>query len=192
MPDPAWSFQASFSQLPEANGFTRELYGSPVINAVTTGPQANRRLEVNTDNGGVVFFTTQIPSLSTVSGCTMEFVCSCNGIGNAGIELTFLDRVVTVQVYQNKVQLRMVSDGIPQEVVNEANTAANTSDTTFRVTFDDQNKARVYRNGTIILGPTDVPTCVKPFQRVLWWAEEGGTQIFKQIRFWLGGAMIPG
>ena len=192
MPDPNWTLNASFSQTPESNGFTRETYGAPVINQVTTGPQANRRVEVNTDAGGVVWKTSQVPSLDPAIGCTLEYVCSCSGAGNAGIELTFLSRAVMVQVYQNKIVSILASDGIPQQVITEAATASNASDTTVRVTFDSSNNIRVYRNGTLIIGPVAVPVCVKPFQRILWWAEEGGTQIFKQVKAWLGGAMAPG
>ena len=192
MPDPNWSTQFNFSQTPETNGFTRQVYGTPVIQEVTSGSQANRRVEINTDAGSVVWGTTQVPSLDPTIGCTLEYVCNCTGTGNAGIELTFLSRVVAVQVYAAEVRFYTVQDGVEPPPPTIVLTTANSANTTIRVTFDSSNNVRVYRNGTLIIGPQAVPVAVKPFQRVLWWAEEGGVQTFRTIKVWLGGAMAPG
>lgn len=193
MPDPVWTQQYNLQQTPEQNGFTRTLSGSPTVTTQTSGPAANRRVEVNSNNGDCVFLTSQVPALDATVGATAESVCSCSGAGNAGFELTFLSRAFLVMVFENRIDVTICRDGAPQPSDEQSiPTASNGSNITLRFTTDGSSNLRVYRNGVLILGPTPLPACVKPFQRVLWWGEAGGTQIFRAFRYYIGGAVEPG
>jgi hypothetical protein len=185
VPDPTWTSQYNLAQTPEANGFTRTLYDNPVVNAVTGGSPANRRVEINSDAGSCVFVTSAVPSLDGDTGVTAEVVVASSGSGNAGFEVTFLDRAIGVQVYADRIT---VADGLNEPA--SFPTAANTANTTVRLTYQS-GTARVYRNGTLLATLTP-PFLGMPFQRVLWWGEEGGTQVWRALRYWSGGAMAPG
>lgn len=192
MPDPVWTQQYAFNQSPEGNGFTRQLYNSPVVNEVTGGNPANRRVEIDSTNGDAVFLTSAVPSLDSTVGATIEMTVAVSGNenGNAGFELTFLDRAVLVMIFPNKIGLTVAQDvgQFDQEIA----TASNAADTEIRVTFDATKALRVYRNDVLIAGPISTQTAVKPFQRVLWWCEAGALATFRVMRYYLGGAVIPG
>ncbi len=192
MPDPAWTQQYNFQQTPEQNGFTRTLSGSPVVTTQTSGPAGGRRVEVTSTNGDCVFLTSQVPSLDSNVGVTMEMVLSCSGAGDAGFELTFLNIAFLIMVFANRIDLTLVQDEVPGQVDLSIPTATNGVDVEIRATVDGSKVLRLYRNDVLISGPHQLNPCVKPFQRVLWWGEGGGTQIFRALRYYLGGAVVPG
>jgi len=193
MPDPVWTASYNFAQTPEGNGFTRTLYNSPVVTLTTSGSPANRKVVVDSTNGDVVFLTSAVPSLDSGVGATAEFQVAVTGAaeGDAGVELTFLDRAVLVQVYPNKIVTSICNDLIGNQEQTFA-TASNGTDTLVRITFDATKNLRVYRAGTLVAGPLSTDNCVKPFQRVLWWAESGAVATFKIFRYYIGGAVVPG
>ncbi len=195
MPDPVWTSTYNYSQTPEANGFTRTLYDNPVVNTVTGGAAAQRRVEVNSNNGSAVFLTSNVPSLAEANGCTAEMVVANSGPGDAGFEVTFLNHVFGVRVYTDKVMIDSVTN---DPSVTEVAVAASVGDRTLRVTLTPDTPdpttnrtLRVYLNGALIhtsvLNRRD-----SAFQRFLWWGEEGGTQIFRQMKLYIGGPVAPG
>jgi hypothetical protein len=192
MPDPAWTQQYQFNQSPEGNGFTRRLYRTPIVTEVTGGNPANRRVEIDSTNGDAVFITSAVPSLDSSVGATAEMVVNVTGAadGNAGVELSFLDRAVLLMVYPNKIGISAAQeDG---QIEQEVATASNAPDTEVRMTLDASKDLRIYRNDALILGPISTQTKTKPFQRVLWWGESGALVTFRALRYYLGGAVIPG
>lgn len=190
MADPVWTAQYNYSQTPETNGFSRTLYKTPVVTVVTSGPVANRRVEINSASGDVVFITSNVPSLDPSIGATAEAVVSVTGPGDAGFELTFLTRALMLQVYATGVGLT-VCDDIGGEKHYRVKTAPNNVDTKFRMTLDGSNNVHVYREGSGVIGPVSAEQCEKPFQRVLWWGESSGTQTFKAMKYYIGGAVAP-
>ena len=191
MPDPVWTSSYNYAQSPEQNGFTRTLYNDPVVTEITSGNPANRRVEINSNNGDVVFLTSSVPSLDSSVGATAEAVVNVSGAGDAGFELTFLNMGTLIQVLQNSILLSFCNDfGGYQEFL--FSTSPNNVDITIRFTVDGSRQARLYRNTVLIDGPRTIPVCIKPFQRVLWWGESGGTQIFKGMKYYIGGAVVPG
>ena len=192
MPDPAWTAQYNFAQTPEGNGFTRQLHNDPIVTLIQGGNPANRRVDVDSTNGDAVFLTSQVPSLDSTIGATIEMTVAVSGAadGNAGFELTFLDRAVLVMVFPNKIGLTVAQDA--GQFDQEIPTASNSGDTEIRVTFDATKALRVYRNDVLIAGPISTQTAVKPFQRVLWWCEAGAIATFRVMRYYLGGAVVPG
>jgi len=191
MPDPVWTAAYNYGQTPEQNGFTRQLYGTPSILQQTSGSPANRRVEINSDNGDAIFLSSGVPALSSVLGATAEAVVRVSGAGQAGFELTFLDRAVLVQIFQSRIELTLCQNAPPHQVDVPIPTAANTSNITVRLTYDGTN-IKVWRNGVLIDGPRPLLQCTKPFQRVLWWGEAGGVQVFQSMRYYIAGAVEPG
>ncbi len=191
MPDPSWTAEYNTAQSPESNGFTRQLVNSPIVTEVTSGNPSDRRVEIGSDDGDAIFLTSSIPSLDPTVGVTAEALVSCSGAGDAGFELTFLDAAVLLMVYENSVEVSWPSDGtIPSsgvQVPTDTNTEA-----LIRYLFKSDSTVEVYRDSELIIGPVSVSRPSKPFQRVLWWGEGGGTQTFKAFRYWIGGAMAPG
>jgi hypothetical protein len=188
MPDPIWSFTYNVSASPEAQGFTRFIHEpAPTITIQTTGPSANRRVQVNTDAGGdVSFLTSNVPALNSTAGFTAEALMSVNGVGNGGFEATFLDKDVQVLIYQTKAQI-LLNTGVAGEVI----TASNASDTLWRATFDGTH-IRLYRAGVLVLGPLLPTVYTSPYQRFQFWAEGGGTVIVKAMKYFIAGAVVPG
>jgi len=193
MPDPAWTAQYNLAQTPEGNGFTRRDYNSPVVTLTTGGQPANRKVVIDSTNGDTVYTTSNVPSLDSGVGATAEMMVSVTGAveGDAGIELTFLDRAVLVQIYPNKIVTSICND-LTGNVEQTFPTASNGTDTLIRVTFDATKNLRVYRAGVLLAGPLSTAGCVKPFQRVLWWGESGAIATFKQFKYYIGGAVVPG
>lgn len=191
MPDPVWTDQYNFSNTPEQNGFTRSPYhgGSPVVNEITTGALASRRVEmIGTDRRhGIVFETSNVPALNIVNGVTLECVASVSGEGSGGMEITLLDYVILVDVYVNHVYVNC--PGLPRV---ETPTDSNAVDTLFRLLLKSDHSAELYRNGALIYGPQALPGYSRPYQRILWWQEGISTVTFKALRYWSGGAMPPG
>jgi hypothetical protein len=187
MADPVWTQQYALNQTPEQNGFTRTLYGSPTVNTVTGGTPSSRKVEIlSTASDSCVFSTSNVPAINSSVGITAEIIASCTGAGDAGFECTFLDRYVGVQLYSNKITI-VISNGQAESVFP---TAANTADTTVRFTYSPDGTGRVYRNA-VLISAFAIPAETKPFQRVLWWGEGGGTQVFKALRYYLGGPVAP-
>lgn len=190
MPDPVWTFQYNFGQTPENNGFTRDNYGA-TVNTVTGGQTANRRVEITgtSPSVGCAFLTSTIPSLDPNIGVTVEGIMQVTG-GQAGLEMTFLNYAVTLDLLPASLQLRAVGDAGTELV--EVATPSNSGQTTIRITFSPDRSVRVYRNGTLLGTIPTAPTLTMPFQRVLWWGEGQGTQTFRALRTYLGGAVAPG
>ena len=186
MADPVWTNQYALNQTPEQNGFTRVLYSSPVVNAVTTGTPANRRVEITSSTGDAVFVLSNVPSLDISNGATIETTLSCSGSGDAGFELTFQTTHFGIQVYQNSVTV-VVADGLPEHTID---TSSNSSDTIIRATVSSDNTLRVYRAG-VLVDTRSMPLDNHPLPRVLWWGEAGGTQIFRALKYYVGGAVAP-
>lgn len=183
--DPVWTATYNFGNTPENNGFTRQVNGG-VVTTVTGGTPANRRVEINSTNGEAIFLTSNVPSLNMNVGATVQMTVAVSGTGNAGVELTFLDRAFGIQVYANRITVAILDGNGAQEV----SALANTGDTIIRATVSPDLTLRVYRNNLLISTKTLGPT-TQPFQRVLWWGEEGGVQIFRQLAYYIGGAVAP-
>lgn len=191
MPNPNWTAEYAFNALPEANGFTREVVGAPVQTIVTSGSPANRRVELQSDQGSVIFHGAGIP-LNEVVGATMECIVNVTGVGDAGFELTFLERHIGIQIYASRVTVTLPDGQEPHEIL----TPSNGSNTTFRATLiriAGVATLNLHRAGAPVpIGTFIVPAYSHASPRVLFWGEEGGTQIFRALRYWLGGAMAPG
>ena len=190
MADPVWTAQYNYSTTPELNGFTRILYKTPVVTEVRTGPTANRRVQINSASGDAVFLTSTVPALDPVLGATAEAVVNVTGPGNAGFELTFLTKALLLQVYSSGIGLT-VCDDVAGEQFYLRQTPFNNIDTKVRLTLDGSNNVNVYREGSGVVGPVPGGQCTKSFQRVLWWAEGSGTQTFKGMKYYIGGAVAP-
>jgi hypothetical protein len=186
MADPNWTAQYQFNLTPEQNGFTRILYGSPTVTTVTGGTPANRRIEVNSNAGSVVFELSNVPSLNLTNGATIEALVAVTDSGHAGMELTFQSTHFGVHIYTNRIEV-LVADGEPP--VSYA-TASNAGDTKVRVTVSPDSTLRVYRND-VILATRQMPAYQHALPRVLFWAEEGGTQTFRSLKYFLGGPFAP-
>jgi hypothetical protein len=182
--------QYMFNQTPENNGFTREFYRDPpltVVNQITGGNPAERRVEIDSrGGGGCVFFTSSVPSLDASVGVTAEVDVSVEGVGDAGFELTFLDYAILLNIYEESIDVNCPGYG------NVVSTDPNTAITKFRLLFKPSHEIEIYRQGVLILGPDLLPSIVKPFQRVLWWGEGNSLATFKGLKYWSGGAMPPG
>lgn len=188
MPDPVWTAEYDFSSTPEANGFTRVLYNTPTLTLVTSGSPANRRVEVNSDQGSVVFVTSSIPSFDDSVGATGEAGLAVSGTGDAGFEMTFLNRAMLIQIFQSSLLVTLAGDTGEQNY--EFVTGDNTANTLWRATYQS-GQLRVYRAGVLVAGPLTVPVAIKPFQRFLWWGEGGGAQVFRKLVYYVGGAVAP-
>src|SRR5574341_700713 len=129
MPDPVWSAQYQMNQAPEANGFTRVLYGAPLVTEVTGGSPAQRRVEIASDAGSAVFVTSSVPSLDDTIGVTAELVARSGAPGNVGFECTFLDRALGVRMYADRIFVDIPGDapgsGINLEIATAGNAAAD-------------------------------------------------------------------
>lgn len=193
MPDPSWTAQYLFNQTPEGNGFTRTLYGTPVVTEVTSGPPADRRLEIQSDNGNAVFLTSDVPSLDSSIGATGEIEVAVSGSGDGGFELTLLDTVIAVNIFQTFVEVYSPNPG-GTPTYETYSGQDNSPNTKWRVTIDPLKKARLYRNDLEItpIGGLQAHTAPKPFQRVLFWGEGGGLAVYKGMRYYQGGAVEAG
>lgn len=189
MADPVWTSQYNTAQTPEGNGFSRTLYNNPTVNIVSSGTPANRRVEIVSNSGACVFETASVPSIDSSIGVTAESLLSCNGTGDAGFELTFLDRFCGINVFANKIILSLPdgSGGVTEQTFA---TAANTGDTLIRFTYSPDGTGRIYRAGALVTAVA-LPELAKPNQRVLFWGEGGGTQTFKTMKYYLGGPVAP-
>jgi len=185
MPDPSWTLVYNFKHTPEWNRFTRNLYGSPIVQ------ENSQNLTLDTNNGDVAFVTSDVPSLDMSLGATLEIEASTTLTGDIGAEFTFLDAAFGFRIYLNKVIVDIVSNNWPPYIWREVATADNSSPTLWRLTIDNTRQLRLYRATVLIVGPESIPVKTCPFQRVLFWGEEGGVQTFTKMAFWLGGAMAP-
>lgn len=201
MPDPTWTDEYNLQSSPEDNGFGRQLVGIPTIVEQTTGSPANRRVEIQSDLGDVIFTTAAVPSLDEAVGASAEVDVEVTGQGDAGFEFTFLDGAALVNVFSDLVNLSIPQgdDGTPGTELNFASN--NTVPIRIRLTVDPSRNVRLYRaliadlvwsELTNVSTPPVAPVTAKPFQRVLWWGEGGGTQIFRGLRYFTGGPVVPG
>lgn len=196
MPDPVWTLQYLYNQSPEQNGFTRQLcYQTPApVTEVSSGPPANRRVEIDATDptSGIVFMTSQIPALDSGVGVTAEMMLNVSGAadGDAGVELTFLDYAILLNICPNKIDLSAPAEGgggLRQIIA----TSPNNVDTLWRLLFYPNHNVSVYRAGVLVAGPFLAPVQPKRFQRVLWWGEAGALSVWKAMRYYIGGAVEP-
>lgn len=194
MPDPNWTQSYNYANSPENNGFTRVLTNSPVISEISSGPPADRRLEIDSNNGAAVFLTSQVPTLDPQIGITAEYRARVSGTGNAGIEATFLNAAVLLMLYADRLELSIPTDrpDNSDRILVSVSGLNNTVDTVIRLTFSAARAVTIYRNGTALTGPWTAPTLNKPSQRLLFWGEAGGTQVFTLMRWYQGGPVAPG
>jgi hypothetical protein len=194
MPDPNWTAEYNTGNTPEQNGFSRTLYNSPVVTATTSGPPAGRNVEINSDNGDAVFITSQVPSLDPTLGASAEMDVEVVGAGDAGFEMTFLNSAVLVNIFQNSVNVSIPTgdDGTGASETDVATADNGDAPHTWRYLFDSSRNVSLYRDEVLVVGPIAASTITKPFQRVLWWGEGGGTQTYWGFRYYTGGAVIPG
>lgn len=199
MPDPTWTDDYNFGNTPESNGFTRTLTGSPVVTEVTSGNPANRRVEINSDNGDAVFLTASVPSLDDLVGATGEFEAQCTGGGDVGFEITMLGTVILVNVFETFVELYCPAgdDPVAQPTISlEYSGQDNTVTTKWRVTIgpEPDQECHLYRDEVELtpVGGINLNDVTKSFQRVLWWGEGGGTQVLRGMRYYQGGPVVPG
>ncbi len=192
MADPVWTNQYNTSLDPDQNGtFTQQVgqYNpASTLNIIKTGQQANRRLEItgSSTSSGAVWITSQVPTLDPNVGVTIESLVQVSGDDqcNFGYELTFLDRAIGLQVHQNRITVQ-VQDGQGLHIFN---TADNSGQTRVRLTYGAGN-ANVYRNA-VLLGTIAVPSTPFPSQRVLYWQEGQGTVIIRELKYFVGGAVV--
>lgn len=200
MPDPAWSAEYNMGQTPEQNGFTLDASSNATITLVTSGNPSLRRIEIDTSGGTQgIYRTTQIPALDEDVGVTVEadVEMSAAASGSAGFELTFLTYAILADVFESVEHPdQTVGPGVN---INEpggfdviAKTDSFTTARKLRMLFHPNKTVELYFDGTQLIGPTAAMTVVKPFQRVMFWGEGGGTQIFRGFRYYTGGAVAPG
>jgi hypothetical protein len=180
-----WTAQYDTNKSPEANGFGRKVYSTPVVTEVTSGNPSQQRVEINSNNGSVVFLTSSVPSLNDVTGITIELVCRSGTPGNVGLQCTFLQRAVGLRIYADRIFVD--APGPVAEILTADNSQADIS---VWLSYAD-GFLNLYRNGLLIAGPLAVPAGSKPFQEVLWWGEEGGTQTVRALRYSIGGSFAP-
>lgn len=202
MPTPSWTFSYNMAQTPEQNGFTRlnQSPPMPVINLVTGGNPANRRIEVTTiaanpDQGiqanDIVFLINNIPNFDVAIGMTAEALLSVSGVGDVGFEARFIGIAISVSIFQDRVRLEAPwLSTVPTYI--EAPTLPNDVNVLWRTTFDGAD-ARIYRAGVLALGPVAIPLRVAalPQSNFMFWFENGGTGIIKAMNFFIGGAVVP-
>jgi hypothetical protein len=191
MADPNWSAQYNFGQTPEQNGFTRVLYGEPTVSLVTSGNTANRRIDINSDTGDVIFLLSTVPNLNNkTQGATVEVVAAVTGAGNAGFELTFQTNHFGIQIYSDKITVTINDRQEPHEF---AIGQSNETNTTVRATVTPDGAdgtLRIYRNAVLVDTRALVPSD-QPLPRVLFWAEAGGSQTIRAMKFYIGGPVAP-
>lgn len=189
---PVWTDTYDTALTPEANGYTRLLYGSPAITVVSNGSPGGRHVAIDATNGDAYFLTSTVPTLEAFLGATLEWKVGVVGPGEAGMQLTFLDHATLVDVFADSVTLNACSDVgggyVSQNVPTASNAAATT---TFRLTFDMDSQIRLYRNGVLTVGPLTAPQCLKDSQSILWWGESGATATFTSVSYYLGGPVAP-
>ena len=188
MADPIWTYQYNFTNLPEAQGFTRRTHvGTPGITFVTTGNPAQRRIEIDSTNGDAVFLTSTVPSLDSTLGATAELTLNVSGNpdGDAGFELTFLDHAFGINIFPSHILI-----DVPGLDVIDVLTASNAVDIIWRITYV-ANTLALYRAGVLVAGPIIVPAHNRPFQRFLFWCEGGAICVIRGVKFFVGGAVAP-
>lgn len=190
MADPNWSSQYNFGQMPEQQGFTRILYGSPVVNTVTTGAAANRRVDITTDAGDCVFVTSNVPALNEAVGITAEASVVVSGSGNAGFQAVFLQFAVELDVKSNL--MRIIMPGISNTTVDQEFTGQNnTSPVLIRLTVNPAGVVRIYRNAIQLGNGFQRPSQPQVQQSFQWWGEGGGLQSFRALKTYWGGEVAP-
>ncbi len=187
-----WTAQYNFTNTPEANGFTRLLVGDGAINLQTTGPPSGRNISVVTGpDGQGVLTTSQIPAFDDSLGATGEAIVSVNGAGDAGFEIDLLHQSIAIQVFQDSLMVTYLTS--PTSSANPTfATASNTTPTTWRMTISGSRELNVYRNAVLIAGPITLVSVPLPFQKFLWWGEAGGTFVFTEMAYYIGGPVAPG
>lgn len=201
MATPAWTAQYNFGNTPEQNGFTRIVSDAATLVLTQSGPTAGRKLTVNCTNAddSVVLVTSTVPSLSESIGATAEAIVAVSGatLGiyppDAGFELDFLNHNIQILVQQTAIVVSLGDDALAANQNTTVPTADNSTATTIRLTVDNAGNVRVYRNTVLIFGPVAWPVAVSPFQRVLFWGENGGpsSMVFTEMAYYLGGAVAP-
>lgn len=188
MPDPNWTVAYNFGNTPEANGFTRFIHPpEPLVTLVTSGSPANRRIEVDTSAGGdISFLTSNVPNLNEAIGMTAEATVHVSGPGDVGFEATFLNFPVAINIFVDRVFLERLG-----EPAIEVLTPSNAADIIWRVTYDGTN-IRVYRAGALVIGPVAPVLYSKPSQQFQFWVESGAVAIYRALKYYLGGAVVPG
>lgn len=184
MPDPVWSSQYNYGSTPEQNNFTRVQYQTPVLTLQQTGPGANRRVELNTNGGSMVFVASSVPNILENVGATAEMICSTNGAGDVGFELRLLQHVFGIRVYVDRIFVDVPG------AITEHLTASNAADVTIRITYGAGTMS-LYRNGVLVVTRA-IPQVINASQSFMFWGEEGGTQIFRAMKLYLGGPVAPG
>lgn len=188
-----WTFTYNYAHNPTWNRFTQVNYGTPAVNAITSG---QRRVEIvcPTGNDSAVFLTSDVPALDATLGITAEMLVNVSGPekADAGIEATFREFQVAMQIRPNAVQVYCPGNASPDNSVDLViPTASNAADILWRLTVDNTRNLRVYRAAVLIAGPIAIPDNPRAFQRFLWWAEQGATAVFKTMQFYQGGAVAP-
>jgi len=199
MATPPWTAQYNFSNTPEQNGFTRQVNGTAVLTLNQTGTPANRNVNVScpAPSDSVVCLTSTVPSLNEAVGATAEAIVTVSGTSSgpyppdAGFELDFLNHNVQILIQPSAIVISIGDDTNSANQNTTIQTASNGTATTVRLTVDALGNISVYRNTVLIFGPTQWPVSVSPFQRVLFWGENGGTQVFTEMAYYLGGAVAP-
>lgn len=184
MPDPVWTGQYDLTKSPEAKGFARWSQGDPVVTLVTAGQAANRRVEIQTDAGNI-YIQRAVPSLVR-AGFTLEIEAASVGAGAAGIEVALPELAFSLFVREAAIDV-LVCDG---QGPRSFPTASNAAGCRLRVTFDG-TVARAYRNGVLVV-QGNAPDLPLPWRYVGFFAEGGGTQAFRAVRWYVGGAVAPG
>lgn len=193
MPDPNWNKSYNWSLPPENNGFTRVLYREPVVDIITGGNPSTRNVTIVSNSGDCVFITDQVPSFDSNIGVTAEANIYCEGNGDAGFEVTFLDTVISLLVYENHIEFYCPrGDNNEPTIYFSVNTDSNINGALYRLIVNGSKQCAIYRNGVEIIPLTLLNNISKPFQRLLWWGEGGGTQKFDVLQYYAGGAVIPG
>jgi hypothetical protein len=199
MADPTWDDQYDYSKSPEDNGFTRTIYKKdksptgkdPVVTETKTGPSANRKVEVDSTDGNVIFIAENPSGMDEDTGVTVDAMVSVTGVGHAGVELTFRNTAILIDIWESNVQIycpkgRSTVPWTHQDIATASNAKA-----IFRITYKKSEGVALYRNGLHLFGPTKTPQIPKPYNRILWWGEDGGTQTFHDLKYYFKGVSAP-
>lgn len=180
-PPGSWT-EYNFSNTPDQNGFTEQPDTNAVVNIVSTGPQADRRVEITPNGGNKVFITTDSPNLDPSVGATGEISVAVSAPNEfSGFEIRYLNGVIN-WVCSSEITEINIPGGFPNpdftgtpiaSQVQDVSGQNNTNQIVFRITVDSSRDVMLYRNGVLLFGPLNLPYIQKPSQTFMWWGEGG-------------------
>jgi hypothetical protein len=194
MADPIWSDQYDYSKSPEDNNYSRVIYSKLDPSPTGADPvitEKSTEVEIDSNNGSVVFVTENPVGMEKSKGITVDFTVTVTGVGHAGVELTFMDCAILVQIYESRLEIYCPQGRSKVPWTNQNIATMANSNITYRITYDETNGVSVYRGKTKYFGPALTPKIPKPYNRILWWGEGGGKQVFHSFKYYFDGTVVP-